>query len=147
MKNFYSVIPTVNIALVVSGLMLGGYLLYSMSKPYQVGSLGSIELAEQPFESVVRKTLDSLPAFSKGIFKNSELFRSGGKKTAAKDTRSLVLLGVSMGKKKLAVIRDTKANKDYYCTENDIAGEYTIKEIFKDKVVLEYDGSTVEITR
>ena len=147
MKNIYDVIPKVNVGLIISGFMLGGYLLFSMSRPYQVGTLGDKQLNLQSFDSVVKKTMDAVPPFNKGIFKNSELFSSFGKKAASQGTRNLVLLGVSMGQKKLAIIRDTKANKDYYCTEDDIAGEYKIKEIYKDKVILEYDGNTLEITR
>jgi type II secretory pathway component PulC len=146
MKNIYNVIPKINVGLIISGFLLGGYLLYSMSRPYH-GTLGDKQLNLQSFESVVKKTLDAVPPYNKGIFKNSELFSSLGKKGVTQQARNLVLLGVSMGEKKLAVIRDTKANKDYYCTEDDIAGEYRIKEIYKDKVILEYDGSILEITR
>jgi hypothetical protein len=145
-KNFYHVIPKINVGLIISGFLLGGYLLFTLSRPYH-GIIDDKQLDLQSFDSVVKKTLDAVPPFNKGIFKNSELFSSFGKKAASQGGRNLVLLGVSMGQKKLAVIRDTKANKDYYCTEDDIAGEYRIKEIFKDKVILEYDGSILEITR
>jgi type II secretory pathway component PulC len=88
-----------------------------------------------------------MPQFSVDSFKKSELFRSSGRKTTVQDTKSFVLLGVSMGDKKLAILQDTKAKKDYYCTEGDIVGEYTVKAISRDKVVLEYEGNTLEITR
>jgi type II secretory pathway component PulC len=75
------------------------------------------------------------------------LFSASGKKTVSQDTKSIVLVGVSMGEKKLAIIRNTKTNKDYYCTEGDIAGDYTIKQILKDKVILESEGNTLELIR
>jgi len=40
MKNIYNVIPKINVGLIISGFLLGGYLLFSMSRPYQVGALG-----------------------------------------------------------------------------------------------------------
>jgi type II secretory pathway component PulC len=147
MKNIYYIIPKINVALILSGFVLGGYLLFAMSRPYLVVSLVSKQVSMPSLESVVKKTLDGVPPLSKGIFKNSELFRSSGKKAVSQEARVFALVGISMGEKKLAIIRDTKANKNYYCTEGDIAGDYTIKEITKDKVVLEFEGNLLEITR
>jgi len=146
MKNLYTVIPKINVALIISGFLLGGYLLMAMSRPYQVGSMNDKPVKSKPVDAVA-KSFAKVPQFSAEAFKKSELFRSSGKRSPVQDTKSFVLLGVSMGDKKLAILRDTKANKDYYCTEGDVVGEYTIKEIFRDKVVLEYDGNTLEITR
>jgi hypothetical protein len=146
MKNFYAIIPKINVALIISGFLLGGYLLTVMSRPYQVGSLDERSVKIQPADGAA-KPAAGVPQFSADAFKKSELFKSSGKKAPAQDTKSFVLLGVSMGEKKLAILRDTKTNKDYYCTEGDIVAEYTVKEIFRDKIVLEYEGNTLEITR
>ena len=144
MHSIYGIIPKLNILLVISGLIMGFYLFISMNRPYHIGSLADKQVSVQMVETI--KTLNS-PAFSEDVFKKTELFRRAGKKGAAQDTKSLVLLGVSMGAKKLALIKDTRANKDYYCTEGDIAGGYKVISIQKDKVTLEYEGSTLEITR
>jgi type II secretory pathway component PulC len=146
MKNLYSVIPKLNVALIISGFSLGGYLLMAMSRPYQVGAPGDKPGNFQSFNAAAQ-SLARLPQFSADAFKKSELFRSSGKKTPSQESTSFILLGVSMGDKKLAILQDTKAKKDYYCTEGDIVGNYTIKAIFRDKVVLEYEGNTLEITR
>ncbi len=146
MKDLYTVIPKINAALIISGFVLGGYLLMAMSRPYQVGSLADKPAAIQPFDAAAQP-LAGLPQFSIDAFKKSQLFRSSGKKTAVQDTKSFTLLGVSVGEKKLAILRDTKANKDYYCTEGDIVGDYAVKEISREKVVLEYEGEILEITR
>jgi type II secretory pathway component PulC len=146
MKNFYSIIPRINVALIISGFLLGGYLLSVMSRPYQVVSLDEKAMKVPPLDAGVKSLLGA-PQFSADAFKKSELFRSSGKKSPAQDTKSFVLLGVSMGEKKLAILRDTKTNKDYYCTEGDIVAEYTIKDISRDKIVMEYEGNTLEITR
>jgi len=146
MKNIYDVISKANIALVVTGLILGGYLLVSMAHPYNVGSFGKRQVSVQSLESATR-ALSALPQYDADAFKKSELFSASGKKTVSQDTKSIVLVGVSMGEKKLAIIRNTKTNKDYYCTEGDIAGDYTIKQILKDKVILESEGNTLELIR
>jgi type II secretory pathway component PulC len=145
MKNIYNVIPKINVALIISGFLLGGYLLFSMSRPYQVGVLENKQMSLRQFDAA--KDVLRLPQFSADVFKKAELFRNVGKKAIASDTKSFVLLGVSMGEKKLAIIRDAKANKDYYCTEGDIAADYTVISIARDKVVLEREGITLEITR
>lgn len=146
MKNFYDVIPKLNALLIASGFVLGGYLLIAMSRPYQVGSLADRPADIRAFDATV-KSLSAVPQFNAEAFKKSQLFRSSGKKAAAQETKSFILLGVSMGEKKIAILRDTKTKKDYYCTEGDIAADYTIKEISREKVVLEYEGEILEITR
>ena len=146
MKNFYEAVPKINAALIITGFLLGAYLLMSMSRPYEVGSIGDKAEGIKPFDAAL-KQIAGLPQFSAEALKKSELFRSSGKKSAARDTKMFVLLGVSMGDKKIAILRDSKANKDYYCTEGDIVMEYTVKSISREKVVLEYEGEMLEITR
>jgi len=145
MKNFYDIIPTLNGLLIVSGFVLGAYLIFAMSRPYQVGSLaGKSVSAVQPDAS---KLFAAAPQFSPDAFQKSRLFNSSGAKASGQQAKSFTMLGVSMGEKKLAILRDTKTNKDYYCTEGDIVADYTVKEISRDKVVLEFDGGLLEITR
>lgn len=145
MKNFYDIIPKLNALLIASGFVLGGYLLFAMSRPYQVGSLADRPLDTTQFNPA--QQLSGVPQFSIEAFKKSQLFRSSGKKAPSQEAKSFTLLGVSMGEKKIAILRDTKTNKDYYCTEGDIAGDYKVKEIAREKVVLEYQGELLEITR
>jgi type II secretory pathway component PulC len=146
MKNLYDVIPKINVALIISGFLLGGYLLLAMSRPYQVGTLSDKPVNVQSLDAAA-KSLAAMPQFSVEAFKKSELFRTSGKKMPVQDAKSFVLLGISMGDKKLAILQDAKTKKDYYCTEGDVVLEYTVKEISRDKVVLEYEGNTLEITR
>ncbi|HOU36313.1 MAG TPA: hypothetical protein PLJ26_05050 [Candidatus Omnitrophota bacterium] len=145
MKNFYDVIPKLNALLIVSGFVLGGYLLFAMSRPYQVGSLAG--RAPDTTQLNPDKQLSGVPQFSVEAFRKSQLFRSSGKKAASQEAKSFTLLGVSMGEKKIAILRDTKTKKDYYCTEGDVAADYKVKEISREKVVLEYEGELLEITR
>ena len=146
MKNLYEVVPKINVALIISGFFLGGYLLFAMSRPYQVGMLSEKPVNVQSLDAAA-KSLSGLPQFSVEAFKKSELFRSSGKKGQAQDTKSFVLLGVSTGEKNLAILQDAKTKKNYYCTEGDIVLDYTVKAISRDKVVLEYEGNILEITR
>lgn len=97
---------------------------------------------------------DNTPLFSLGkaanfndeIFKRKQLFNALSKKTG-QEKSGFVLLGISVGNKNLAMIRNNAENKDYYCSEGDIVGDFTVKQILKDRVVLETQGNTLVITQ
>jgi type II secretory pathway component PulC len=141
---FFNVVPKINVVLILSVFVLGGYLLVLMSRPYQISVPGKSS------RNVLWKTdaiLNKLPVLDVAALGQHPLFVSAGKKSVGQENKVMLLLGVALGDKKSAMIRDVKANKDYYCAEGDMVGAYQVKEITKDKVVLEYDGSIVEIAR
>jgi len=143
-------IKKLNILLTLSALILAAFLFLKILKPYQIISLNAKDFKIKPValtnnESII---LPGAGAFDEGVFKR-QLFSQSGKKKAEKEKQEFLLLGVSVGRKKLAMIRDTKENKDYYCAEGDIIMGARVKQIFKDKVTLESDGGiiTIEISQ
>jgi hypothetical protein len=80
------------------------------------------------------------------LFKTKPLFNIYVNKTQLKEKEDFILLGVSFGKKNLAMIRDVLGNKDYYCTEGDSIADFKVKSIFKDKVILESEKDTLVLT-
>jgi type II secretory pathway component PulC len=91
--------------------------------------------------------LQEIPAFKEKIFKNKQLFYAPAQEKPGQKKAEFILLGISVGNRNLALIRDVVENKDYYCTIGDSIGAFRVKEILRDKVVLEADGNTMEITQ
>lgn len=149
MKSFdpkiviYKLVPRINIALIVCVFALGGYLLLLVASPYKI----SIHNKRNTGVLWKKDSAAKLPVFEGSVLRQRPLFGAGGKKTAPHENKVMILLGVALGDKKSAMIRDVKANKDYYCAEGDMVGDYRVKDIQKDKVLLEYEGSVIEISR
>ena len=148
MKLLNGIIPKINLLLSLSVVVLGIYLSLNLSRPYSGVSLGSRGFKTQPLELMGKESsviLQATPGFSEEIFKRKQLFNQSGKKNPALKKRTLILLGVSVGDKNLAMIRNTEDNKDYYCTQGDKIGDFRVKQILKDKVILESESGTLEI--
>ena len=131
-------IKKLNILLTISAIILIVLLSLKMLKPNQIISLSAKNFKIKPLaftnnESIILKGAAS---FDEKIFKR-QLFSQSGKKKIGKEKQEFLLLGVSVGQKKLAMIRDTRENKDYYCAEGDIIVGFKVKQILKDKVILE----------
>ncbi len=82
------------------------------------------------------------PTFRKKLFSEETVQTAAGPKES-----SFILLGVSLGEKQIAILRERAQNKDYYCRPGDSIGDYTVKEIQKDRVILQSEKETVEITK
>ncbi|MCX5701714.1 MAG: hypothetical protein NTW64_01885 [Candidatus Omnitrophica bacterium] len=80
------------------------------------------------------------------LFKSKPLFKIYVNKSQLREKENFILLGVSVGKKNLAMIRDTVGNKDYYCTEGDSVADFKVKSILSDKVILESDKDSLILT-
>ncbi len=132
-----------NISLTLSAVILTGYLFTILRQPYQP-KMPAPELTNIGLPAAIAQgTAD----FKGEVFKRKNLFNTSAKKTAGAQREAFVLLGVSTGDKNLAMIRDTAANKDYYCKEGDKIGAFMVREIFKDKVVLESDGNLLVVSQ
>jgi len=141
-------IKKLNILLTLSALILIVFLSLKMLKPNQTIPLNAKDFKIKPFaltnnESIIFK---GAAAFDEEIFKR-RIFGQSAKKKTEKEKQEFLLLGVSVGQKKLAMIRDTRENKDYYCAEGDIIVGFKVKQILKDKVILESDSRTIEISQ
>lgn len=130
-----------NLVLCLSVLGLVLYL-FSISKhPYQP--------QRQKFElpNTEPSKLREAPALKEWLFKSRQLFNTSLPRKQEEKKAAFVLLGVSLGKRNLAVIRDAAENKDYYCAVGDSIGSFKIRQILKDKVILESEGRTMELTK
>ncbi len=148
-ETFFNLVPKLNVILIVSAGILTASLYSSINRAYEVDNVQSRNKIARPLELMAKGAAGgAVPLFQEDIFKKKLLFNQPTAKKLAPEKKVFIFLGVSMGKKNIAVIRDVKANKDYYCSVGDPAGDYQVKEIFKDKVILESSANeTLEISR
>jgi len=141
-------IKKLNILLTLSAIILIAFLTLKMLKPGQTISLNAKDFKIKPFAFTNNESIISngSAVFDEEVFKR-QIFGQSAKKKIGKEKQEFLLLGVSVGQKKLAMIRDTRENKDYYCAEGDIIVGFRVKQIFKDKVILESESRTIEISQ
>lgn len=124
----------------VLGLVL--YLFSIRKHPYQPRTQKFEGLNAEP-----SNRLQEAPALKEGLLKSRQLFNTSLPRIQEEKKAAFVLLGVSLGKRNLAVIRDTTQHKDYYCAAGDSIGSFKIRQILKDKVILESEGRTMELSK
>ncbi len=143
-------VPKVNISLSLSIIVLAVYFALVQMQPYPPSALSRRNLKSEESRLMSKESsamLKGTYAFDEKIFKKKNLFSQPVKKKTEEAKQAFILLGVSMGDKKLAMIRDVAQNRDYYCAQGDRIGAFRVKQIFKDKVVLESEGKTLEISQ
>lgn len=146
--NFFQLVLKFNVLLIFSAAMLTAHLYSSINRTYDSSNVRSKKKMARPLELMVKGAVsEAVPLFQEDIFRKKQLFSQPAAKKPEPGKKVFTLLGVSMGKKNIAVIQDIKANKSYYCSEGDMIGDLRVKEILKDKVVLESASGTVEISR
>lgn len=148
-ETMFWFVPKANLALVASALFLAYELFVTVTATYTSANITAKRQRIRPLELTEKTAIAraAVPVFSEDIFKKSRLFNQSGPKRSFGGKRQFVLLGVSVGTKNIAVIKETVGNKSYYCSVGDSIEEFTVKEITKDRVVLESEGGTVEINR
>lgn len=101
-----------------------------------------------PWETV--KIYQSRP-FRLELFRQKKLFdcqdSSGENRPERPPQEALLLLGVSLGERRLAVIRDEAQRREYYVAEGDWAAGFQVETIEKDRVVLKAKGKTLELVK
>ncbi len=150
-KEFtFNILPKVNLLLILGVIVLTIYLCLNLLRPYQPfafdkgrfknGSGLVNEESSMPFKN--------LPVFDEGIFKERALFSPLLEKKPQQEEATFELLGlISIGEKNAAMIRNLKENKDYYCLGGEAIGDFKVREVFKDRVILESEGKILEIRR
>jgi len=63
----------------------------------------------------------------------------------AEASRKLKLVGISWSKDPDVIIEDTKAEKAYFLKRGQMIDDIEVKAIFKDKVILSYQGEEIEL--
>lgn len=139
--NLYALMPGLDMLLALFAVVLVIHLFFSVRKPYTPKmqpdelTVGGLSLARE------------IPVFKEEIFKRKQLFNTLVKKQPGEEKSQFSLLGVSVGGKNLAMIKDNAENKDYYCSEGDKIGDFKVKQILKDKVILESEGNILVISQ
>ena len=147
-ENFFQLVLKLNVLLIFSAVLLTVYLYSSINRTYDSSNVRSKNKIARPLELLVKGAVSgAVPLFQEDVFKKKQLFNQAANKKPEQVKKVFTLLGVSMGKKNIAVIRDIKANKDYYCSVGDMIGDLQVKEILRDKVVVESASGTLEISR
>lgn len=149
--NILKLIPAINIALSCSAFILLCIVLSSLRKPYYPDSKkANVQISEQTGARGGAEPVKVLPAasgFNDEIFKRKQLFNFSKRRNKEAKGQEFLLLGVSIGEKNIAMIKDTRENKDYYCKEGDKIGNFNIKLISKNKVILESEGDILVISQ
>lgn len=145
--NFYRFIPAINIILSLSAGVLIIFVLLHLKRPYY-------PVSAQNWDKQIKITAEEqvlippeIPGFDEEIFKRKQLFNLALRKNKPQEKKEFTLLGISIGSKNIAMLKDTRENKDYYCREGDKIGAFNIKQILKDKVILESEGSILVISQ
>jgi len=149
--NFAKIIQAIIITLSCSAVVLIFIVLFNLGKPRSLSLTGGMARFSEQTEISGRikpiKDLEAIPDFSEEIFKRKQLFNFSKLKSKNTKDQEFILLGLSTGEKNIAMIKDTKDNKDYYCKEGDKIGNYNVKQIVKDKVILESEGNIIVISQ
>jgi len=145
-NGVHALVPGLNMLLIVTGAILTYYMCFTIFRTYgpvEVRRAKPLELTEEQLSG----RTGPLPAYQEELFKKKFLFNQPVTKRPQFEGRAFVLVGVSAGEKMLAVIKDTKANKSYYCSVGEMVGDFKVKQITKEKVVLESEDGLLEIGR
>jgi len=108
--------------------------------------------------SIDSKVVSSLKAVSYYLEKirARDIFKMGSKKKEEEEikapsskiigaTQNLKLVGISWSNDPDAMIEDTKALKTFFVKRGQTIGEVKVQAIFKDRVVLSYEGEELEL--
>lgn len=76
---------------------------------------------------------------------NQETFQKGPSARIIEATQHLNLVGISWSNDPDAMIEDTRALRTFFVRRGQMIGEVKVQAIFKDKVVLGYDGEEIEL--
>ncbi|MFA6217009.1 MAG: hypothetical protein WDL87_05085 [Candidatus Omnitrophota bacterium] len=151
-NTIFVLLSKINLVLVCCMIALVFSIAFTSLRPYRpfvglasrVSKLsGVLDAARNSFAS------REIPVFNENVFKQRQLFNSvAGQKQLAQENAVFEFLGfVNAGEKSAAMLLDTQNKKKYYCLVGDMIGAYRVKDISRDRVVLESEGKILEITR
>lgn len=151
-EMFDRCIPVMTVFLVCTAAVISAALVSSLVVPYQRPVRGNDQRA------AVEEFLPSgngrkKSRFKTTVFDQKKLFdyKQSAVTGAGQERRisgsPLILLGVSFGERKLAVLRDEAGRQDYYVSEGESAAGFEVRSIEKDKVILQSGATTLELTK
>jgi hypothetical protein len=142
---FYKFIPKLNALFTFSTVMLVVYLFLNIRNAYYP----KMQIVEQKSLNFPVLLQDSA-IYKQELFNGRQLFITFAKKSQQAKTQEnerFILLGVSTGEKNLAMIKDPISNKDYYCKVGDKVEDFRVREILKNRVILESAEETLVLNR
>lgn len=149
-EKIYAFSRCANIALLLSALLLTAYQVTILLRPHSLREISSKIRQGKPdiLFGEIPSLPKGLPGFDESLFREKVLFPREAPAVVVEDKKgTLILLGVSLGEKKIAIIRDSSQNKNYYCSPGGAVGDYRVKEIYKGRVVLESPRGALELTQ
>ena len=94
------------------------------------------------------RRLNNIEQFQEELFKSMALFTAQINKPIRQNEAEFELLVlISVGDNTAAMIKDVRGNKEYYCLGGEKIGNFMVKSILKDRVVLESPNQTLELSR
>ena len=152
-ENIFVMINKINFLLTVSVIILVVFLcinLLSAQQPFTF-NYRDIKNKSELIDPVMK--LDEIPVFQESIFKRGSMFTGSLSQPLLEhklqqEEVGIELLGlVSVGDKTAAMIRDIREKKNYYCVGGEEIGGFKVKQVLKDKVILESEGKMLELSR
>ncbi len=157
-------IKAVNNVLGLAVLILGIYCVSDFS----VSLIKSKRSADLKFSSPEGSMADSgqvdsilkVASYYLGLARKRDLFKMGAKRVEAEEeqieapndlasvasaTQHLKLVGISWSNDPDAMIEDTKAVRTFFIKRGQMLGTVRVEAIFKDKVILSYEGEEIEL--
>ncbi|RKY30967.1 MAG: hypothetical protein DRP74_05890 [Candidatus Omnitrophota bacterium] len=156
LKNYFFNLKFINTCLLALSVIMTGFLIFDFIK-----SMPDLEclyvreldgLASEIEATTYAKALpiqDYLSVFAKRdmfyFVKPKEGKAALKQKAAASITDNYKLVGIIWSKKPQAMIEDVKGNKTVLVNQGDDVGQARVSEILKDRVILVYQGSEIDL--
>lgn len=154
LKTITGIVEKINWVLFVSACGLAVYLTLSMARPYYPLKFQRTPYSLGLLESENKKDTQKMGVshFDETLFYTRNLFQYAEKEELERKEQgmpvSFELLGTAVvGESKTAVLKDVKGEREYYCMEGDVIGNFKVQKIMSDRVILESQGTITEVTR
>lgn len=137
------------ILVLLSAVLLIDSLRFRMStrSRIRVGVPEAAENANSNRPATISPTIDTSALESKNLFRAPSDSSQGGASGSSFDKlKDLTLNGIIAGDNPQAIIEDTKNKKSYFLNKGQSINRMTVKDILQDRVILEVDGETLELT-
>jgi len=144
------ILPKINLLLIIFVVILIVYLGVCFLQPSRAFKLDaqSPNIQARQYSGNKDAAAKKMAVLDEGIFTKRSLFSPLLENKQPQEKGIFELAGlVSVEGKYAAMLKDVKTKKSYYCLVGDTVGIYTVKQISKDRVILESGGKTLEITK
>jgi type II secretory pathway component PulC len=150
-NTIFVLLPKINFILACSMIVLVFSIAFTSLRPYRpfIGLASRVSKLSGALDIVKSSYVSKdIPVFNENVFKQRQLFSPAVEQKTAQENAIFEFLGfVNAGEKSAVMILDTQNKKKYYCLVGDMIGGYRVKEISRDRVILESEGKQMEITR